>query len=82
MKLAFVAAKTFCDNAKVRQIDIPSFSGSFGIVAKHVQTLDVLRPGVVQVLVKDEKSAKFFVSSSSITVNEDCSVQVLAEEAY
>ena len=45
MKLTFAAAnKTFFDNAKVRQIYVPSFSGSFGILAKHVPTLAVLKP--------------------------------------
>lgn len=40
MKLTFAAAnKTFFDAAEVRQIDVPSFSGSFGILAKHVPTL-------------------------------------------
>lgn len=40
MKLTFAAAnRTFYDNAAVRQIDVPSFSGSFGILAKHVPTL-------------------------------------------
>lgn len=40
MKLTFAAAnKTFYDAAVVRQIDVPSFSGSFGILAKHVPTL-------------------------------------------
>lgn len=40
MKLTFAAAnKTFFDAAVVRQIDVPSFSGSFGILAKHVPTL-------------------------------------------
>lgn len=40
MKLTFAAGnKVFYDNADVRQIDVPSFSGSFGILAKHVPTL-------------------------------------------
>jgi len=83
MKLTFAAAnKTFYDSAVVRQIDVPSFSGSFGILAKHVPTLAVLKPGVVQVIENDGKTAKFFVSSGSISVNEDSSVQVLAEEAH
>lgn len=43
MKLTFAAAnKTFFDSAEVRQIDVPSFSGSFGILAKHVPTLGKL----------------------------------------
>jgi len=83
MKLTFAAAnKTFYDNAEVRQIDVPSFSGSFGILAKHVPTLAVLKPGVVQVFENDGKTSKYFVSSGTITVNEDSSVQVLAEEAH
>ncbi|XP_054730818.1 ATP synthase subunit delta, mitochondrial [Anastrepha obliqua] len=83
MKLTFAAAnQTFYDQAEVRQIDVPSFSGSFGILAKHVPTLAVLKPGVVQVIENDGKTSKFFVSSGSITVNEDSSVQVLAEEAH
>ncbi|XP_016980044.1 ATP synthase subunit delta, mitochondrial [Drosophila rhopaloa] len=83
MKLTFAAAnKTFYDAAVVRQIDVPSFSGSFGILAKHVPTLAVLKPGVVQVVENDGKLIKFFVSSGSVTVNDDSSVQVLAEEAH
>ncbi|EDV33817.1 uncharacterized protein Dana_GF19203 [Drosophila ananassae] len=83
MKLTFAAAnKTFYDAAVVRQIDVPSFSGSFGILAKHVPTLAVLKPGVVQVVENDGKLIKFFISSGSVTVNDDSSVQVLAEEAH
>ncbi|KAI9589721.1 ATP synthase subunit delta, mitochondrial-like [Glossina fuscipes] len=83
MKLTFAAAnKTFYDKADVRQIDVPYFSGSFGILAKHVSTLAVLKPGLVQVIENDGKTSKYFVSSGTITVNEDSSVQVLAEEAH
>lgn len=41
-----------------------------------------MKPGVVQVIENDGKTSKYFVSSGSITVNEDSSVQVLAEEAH
>ncbi|XP_055383178.1 ATP synthase subunit delta, mitochondrial [Condylostylus longicornis] len=83
MKLTFAAGnKVFFDSADVRQIDVPSFSGSFGILAKHVPTLAVLKPGVVQVYQNDGKVLKVFVSSGSVSVNEDSSVQVLAEEAH
>lgn len=75
------ANKVFYDNANVRQVDVPSFSGSFGILPKHVPTLAVLRPGVVTVYENDGTQKKVFVSSGTITVNEDSSVQVLAEEA-
>lgn len=42
----------------------------------------MLRPGVVQVTEVDGKLTKYFVSSGSVTVNDDSSVQVLAEEAH
>ena len=60
---------------------MPSLSGSFGILPNHVPALAVLSPGVVTVY-EDEGAKKFFVSSGSITVNEDSSVQILAEEAH
>ncbi|KPJ11140.1 hypothetical protein RR48_14779 [Papilio machaon] len=83
MALTFAAGnKVFFNKQVVKQIDVPSFSGSFGILPKHVPTLAVLRPGVVTVVENDGKQTKIFVSSGTITVNDDSSVQVLAEEAH
>lgn len=73
--------QVFYHNADIRQVDVPSFSGSFGILAQHVPTLAVLKPGILTVYEKDGNPKKFFVSSGSVTVNEDSSVQILAEEA-
>lgn len=61
---------------------MPSFSGSFGILPNHVPALAVLSPGIVTVYEDEGAGKKFFVSSGSITVNEDSSVQILAEEAH
>merc|ERR1712063_28415 len=66
----------------VKQVDVPSFSGSFGILPAHVPSLAVLKPGVVTVYEDDGSNKKFFVSSGSVTINEDSSVQILAEEAH
>lgn len=60
---------------------MPSLSGDFGILAQHVPTLAVLKPGVLTVHEEDATTSKYFVSSGSVTVNEDSSVQILAEEA-
>lgn len=60
----------------MRQVDVPSFSGSFGILPKHVPTLAVLKPGVVTVFENDGAVKKIFVSSGTVTINEDSSVQV------
>jgi F-type H+-transporting ATPase subunit delta len=70
------------EDASVKQVDVPSFSGNFGILPNHVPALAVLSPGVVTVYEDDGGAKKFFVSSGSITVNEDSSVQILAEEAH
>merc|ERR1719408_321774 len=72
----------FYSGASVKQIDVPSFSGAFGILPNHVPTLAVLKPGVVTVYEDDGATKKFFVSSGSITINDDSSVQILAEEAH
>lgn len=84
-EMAFTLAaanKVFYDNASVRQVDVPSFSGAFGILPKHVPTLAVLKPGVIIIYENDGTQKKVFVSSGTVTVNEDSSVQVLAEEAH
>ncbi|XP_028857110.1 ATP synthase F(1) complex subunit delta, mitochondrial [Denticeps clupeoides] len=73
--------EVFFQGASVKQIDVPTLTGAFGILPAHVPTLQVLRPGVVTVFSDDGSSKKFFVSSGSVTVNADSSVQLLAEEA-
>ncbi|KAK2715281.1 ATP synthase subunit delta, mitochondrial-like [Artemia franciscana] len=82
MAFTFAApSQVFYNNANIRQVDVPSFSGSFGILPAHVATLAVLKPGVVTVYQEDGSTKKYFVSSGTVTVNDDSSVQVLAEEA-
>lgn len=40
LKLTLAGAnKTFYDQVEVKQVDVPSFSGDFGILATHVPTL-------------------------------------------
>ena len=70
------------DELSFLQIDVPSFSGAFGILPNHVPTLAVLKPGVVSVYEEEGAVKKFFVSSGSVSINEDASVQILAEEAH
>uniref|UniRef100_A0A8C5P7T3 ATP synthase F(1) complex subunit delta, mitochondrial n=1 Tax=Leptobrachium leishanense TaxID=445787 RepID=A0A8C5P7T3_9ANUR len=71
----------FYSNANVKQVDVPTLTGVFGILPSHVPTLQVLRPGLVIVITDDGIPKKYFVSSGSVTVNIDSSVQLLAEEA-
>lgn len=74
--------QVYFKEASVKQVDVPTLTGAFGILPAHVPTLQVLRPGVVTVFNEDGSSAKYFVSSGSVTVNADSSVQLLAEEAF
>lgn len=75
-------AEVFYNQAKnIRQIDVPTMSGNMGILAHHVPILGVLKPGVVSVFEVDGNTKRFFVSSGSIAVHPDASVQLLAEEA-
>ncbi|MCL4124476.1 UNVERIFIED_CONTAM: hypothetical protein GTU68_050952 [Idotea baltica] len=73
--------KVLYSDADVRQVDVPSFSGSFGILPNHVPSLAVIKPGVLTVFEADGTPKKFFVSSGMISINEDSTVQILAEEA-
>merc|ERR1711872_662453 len=83
MSFTFAAPNAVHYNkASVKQVDVPSFSGAFGILPAHVPSLAVLKPGVVTVYEDDGSAKKFFVSSGSVTINEDSSVQILAEEAH
>nr|CAI5820983.1 unnamed protein product [Callosobruchus analis] len=83
MSFTFAAGnQVYYDAQSVRQVDVPSFSGSFGILPAHVPTLAVLKPGVVSIFENDGKVNKIFVSSGTVTINDDSSVQILAEEAH
>uniref|UniRef100_A0AAG5DP53 F-ATPase delta subunit n=1 Tax=Anopheles atroparvus TaxID=41427 RepID=A0AAG5DP53_ANOAO len=84
-EMAFTLAaanKVFYADANIRQVDVPSFSGAFGILPNHVPTLAILMPGVVAVHENGGGVKHIFVSSGTITVNADASVQLLAEEAH
>lgn len=77
MSFTFAAGnQVFYEKASVKQVDVPSFTGSFGILPNHVATLAILKPGVVNVFENDGNVKKIFVSSGTITVNDDSSVQV------
>merc|ERR1712055_376921 len=76
MSFTFAAPNAVHYNkASVKQVDVPSFSGAFGILPAHVASLAVLKPGVITVYEDDGATKKFFVSSGSVTINDDSSVQ-------
>lgn len=82
MPLTFASPNNaFYSGESVKQIDVPTLSGAFGILPSHVPTMAALAPGVVSVTGGDGAITKYFVSSGTVTVHADSSVQLLAEEA-
>ncbi|CAP23908.2 Protein CBG02643 [Caenorhabditis briggsae] len=67
-------------NAVVKQVDVPTLAGMVGVLANHVPTIGVLKPGVVTVTTNEGTVQRLFVSSGTLSVNIDGSCQVLAEE--
>lgn len=82
LSLTFASpAQSFYKDTKVRQVDVPSYSGSLGILADHVPILAVIKPGVISVVEDDGNTKKYFVAAGTVTMNEDSSLLVLASEA-
>ena len=52
--------QVYYHHADVKQVDVPSFSGSFGILPEHVPLLAVLKPGVVSVTEQDGSVKQYF----------------------
>lgn len=74
-------SQNFYKDTKVKQVDVPSYSGNLGILADHVPLLAVIKPGVVTVHEEDGNSKKYFVAAGSVTMNEDSTLQLLTSEA-
>ncbi|GMR36441.1 hypothetical protein PMAYCL1PPCAC_33363, partial [Pristionchus mayeri] len=82
LRLTFASPdKAFFTNAVVKQVDVPTLAGTVGILANHVPTIGVLKPGVVTVTDAEGKQVRLFVSSGTLAMNIDGTCQVLAEEA-
>lgn len=82
LSLTFASpAQSFYKDTKVKQVDVPSYSGNLGILADHVPILAVIKPGVVTVYEDDGNAKKIFVASGTVTMNEDSSLLLLASEA-
>jgi len=74
-------SKVFYKNKPVRQIDALTLAGAVGILATHVPTIAMLKPGVMSVYELDGEHKRLFVSSGSLSMNIDGSCQIVAEEA-
>jgi F-type H+-transporting ATPase subunit delta len=54
-----VNSKAYYQDSEVKQVDVPSVQGSFGILPKHVPAIASLKPGIVTVFEESEVK-KFF----------------------
>lgn len=61
-------SQTFYTNQSVKQVDVPSLNGSFGILPNHVPILAVLKPGVITVHEDDGSLKKVLVSSGTVNI--------------
>lgn len=50
----------FFKDETIRQVNVPTINGVFGILPQHVPTLAVLQPGVVSVVVNDSETKNIF----------------------
>lgn len=82
LRLTFASpAKSYYKDVKVKQVDVPTYSGSIGILADHVPILSVIKPGVVTVVEDNGSTNRIFVAAGTVTMNEDSTLLVLASEA-
>lgn len=52
--------QSFYNNVDVKQVDVTSTTGSFGILPSHVPAVSVLKPGLVTVYEDDSKTVRYF----------------------
>ncbi|VDP52008.1 unnamed protein product [Schistosoma mattheei] len=61
LKLTFASsAQAFYNNVAVKQVDVPTLNGRFGVLAEHVPTVGCLKPGIVAVTENDGSVKKYF----------------------
>lgn len=51
--------QSFYNNVEVKQVDVSSTTGTFGILPNHVPAISVLKPGLISVY-EGDKINKFF----------------------
>ncbi|EMR08471.1 hypothetical protein PNEG_03299 [Pneumocystis murina B123] len=83
LRLTFLLPHSILYKAQdVFQVNIPATSGSMGILALHVPTIEQLHPGVVEVIEENGVSNKFFVSGGFATMQPGSDLFINAIEAY
>lgn len=72
--------KTLFDRSEVTQVNLPTTSGTIGILSNHVPTIEELIPGVVEVI-DGSDTKNYFVAGGFASVSEGSLLKVNAFEA-
>ncbi|KAJ1966659.1 delta subunit of the central stalk of mitochondrial F1F0 ATP synthase, atp16 [Dimargaris xerosporica] len=84
-KLTFSLAlphEVLVKNETVQQVNLSGSSGDMGVLADHVPTIEQLKPGVIEVIMTNNETKKWFLSGGFAIVNPDSSLNVNAVEAF
>ncbi|KAI6246063.1 ATP synthase subunit delta, mitochondrial [Erysiphe necator] len=66
----------------VVQVNIPTVTGEMGVLAKHVPSIEQLKPGLVEVIEESGGSKKFFLSGGFAVIQPDSQLSINAVEGY
>lgn len=83
LKLRFsLPHETLFNGEEVTQVNLPAKSGTIGVLANHVPTVEQLTPGVVEIVGTSNDTKKYFVSGGFAAVQPDSTLCVTAVEAF
>jgi F-type H+-transporting ATPase subunit delta len=74
--------KYYYKSAQVDQVNISAASGNMGILARHIPTIQQLRPGIIEVLVRGTAEERIFTSGGFAIMNPDSTLDITMTEAY
>ncbi|CCU80314.1 unnamed protein product [Blumeria hordei] len=74
--------KSLYKSQNVRQVNIPAESGEMGILAKHVPSIEQLKPGLVEVIEDNGESKLFFLAGGFAVVQPDSQLCINAVEGF
>mmetsp|Transcript_22503 Transcript_22503/g.25074 ORF Transcript_22503/g.25074 Transcript_22503/m.25074 type:complete len:168 (+) Transcript_22503:27-530(+) len=83
LKLTLATPYNHLYNEKVvERVVAPGRDGVFGILRKHVPTMEALVPGPVKVMEKDGTEKRFFIAGGFGIVHKDSSLTISTAESY
>ncbi|RIA88198.1 epsilon subunit of F1F0-ATP synthase N-terminal domain-containing protein [Glomus cerebriforme] len=82
LRLSFALPhQTLYKNTEVQQVNIASTAGDMGILANHVQSIEQLKPGIIEILENPTTTKKYFASGGFAIINPN-SLDINVVEAF